>query len=58
MSLMPAGGAILLSDWLPKVRVECPACGFTRRYDRDEVRARLGDIRMPELLSRLAAAEG
>lgn len=42
-----------------KISVTCDRCGMSRRYDGNAMLAKLGpDFVMPELLNRLAAAEG
>lgn len=41
-----------------KVIVQCEVCGLRKQYDADAMRARLGDIRLPELLVKLAVGEG
>jgi hypothetical protein len=41
-----------------KVVVECPECGMRRQYDAAAMLARIGDIRLPELRLKIAAAEG
>lgn len=41
-----------------KVLVGCEKCSMTRRYDADQLLARLGDRCMPDLLAVLARAEG
>ena len=55
---MPRDGAALLSEWLPKVSITCAACGLNRRYDRDQLHQKLGDVTMTELLGRLTVANG
>src|SRR3546814_6465665 len=41
-----------------KVIVECARCGMRRQYDANEMLARIGDIRLPELRLKIARAEG
>ena len=41
-----------------KVIVECKVCGMRRQYDASAMLDKIGDIRLPELRLKLAAAEG
>lgn len=42
-----------------KIFVVCDRCGMSRRYDGNRMLAKLGpDFVMPELLNKVAAAEG
>lgn len=55
---MPRGSVQLLSDYKGgKIAVTC-SCGISRRYDASKMLTRIGDLDIPELLDRLALAEG
>jgi hypothetical protein len=55
---MGRGGVQTLSDHRGgKIVIACK-CGLRRQYDADQMLSRVGDIDVPELLDRLAAAEG
>jgi hypothetical protein len=41
-----------------KISVVCEKCGMQKRYDANEMFARIGDIQMPMLLMEIAKAEG
>lgn len=42
-----------------KISVRCEHCGMARRYDGNAMIAKLGpDVVLPDLIGRLAAAEG
>ncbi|SIQ24826.1 hypothetical protein SAMN05880590_102785 [Rhizobium sp. RU35A] len=48
-----------LSDFLGgKVHLICPKCGIQRRYDASMLLAKVGDYVLPDLLTRIALAEG
>lgn len=55
---MPRDGMQLLSDYADgKIAIAC-SCGLSRVYDAKGMMERTGDLGMPELLDRLAVAEG
>jgi len=55
---MPRDGMQLLSDYAGgKIAITC-SCGLSRLYDVNRMMQRTGDLGMPELLDRLALAEG
>lgn len=41
-----------------KIGVDCDRCGMRRRYDKAALIARIGDQNLPDLLPKLAKAEG
>lgn len=41
-----------------KIAVTCPDCGLSRRYDATDLLLKISDISMPDLLPRIARAEG
>ncbi|MFN7023981.1 MAG: hypothetical protein ACK4QP_05580 [Pseudorhizobium sp.] len=41
-----------------KIIVTCEQCGIRRQYDADEMKARTGDLGLPEVLPKLAGALG
>jgi hypothetical protein len=43
---------------MAKIGVECDRCGMRRRYDKAALIARIGDQNLPDLLPKLARAEG
>lgn len=48
-----------LSDHIGgKIAVTCPDCGLSRRYDATELLLKISDISLPDLLPRIARAEG
>lgn len=48
-----------LSDHIGgKIAVTCPDCGLSRRYDATDLLLKTGDVCMPDLLPRIARAEG
>ncbi|KQZ54633.1 hypothetical protein ASD54_04715 [Rhizobium sp. Root149] len=48
-----------LSDYRgQKIAVICDTCGLSRQYDADLMRQRIGDNVMPDLLRKIASAEG
>lgn len=53
-------GAVRLRKYAnQKIRVVCDRCGMAKQYDGNQMLAKLGpDFVMPELLNRVAAAEG
>lgn len=48
-----------LSDFAGrKVIVQCKKCGLRKQYDATAMLRKIGDIRLPELRPKIAAAEG
>lgn len=48
-----------LSDYQgQKIAVICDKCGLSRQYDADAMRGRIGDCVLPDLLRKIASAEG
>lgn len=48
-----------ISDYAgQKIAVICDKCGLSRRYDADALRERIGDHALPDLLKKIATAEG
>lgn len=56
---MPLHGALLLSDLSgPKLSIYCRYCDLRRRYDRQALINKVGNVKVPQLLEALAKAEG